>query len=419
MNIPTRFHNRAVQSADVSNDGATSSTLSEPPVKRGLARFLDGLLGARIDAAPLPHTPLVADSEDGIFVAPPVDGKSWIESFLNAVTEATTRFAQRHVALVHNELPTFGFEVRELRIECKDAPAQFLSAVFSLPQTVLNLSIKSRMSKAVGAEYLFCDKFYGCTVSAEPTLVDGHVVDTLISYAGSRFVLNFSFSGDFIERPEAFEGVTSAQTLAKSTPTSVLEAPKDNTAYKDNLAAVSPPDAFRSTVHERNEPCFGTPLRSMSTISNQSDLGQGTPLREQPSAPPPAVLSLRLRSLGSETVIPLREQNFPYTVGRHSSFTGYSVRGRSDAETKPVLHEVEKPGYTSFASREHLVLDSFDQAAQQLRVSTTKGTNGTFFKMAAMPKHFLLPIASMASGEWLKLGGKTGDGILELRVETV
>ena len=37
--------------------------------------------------------------------------------------------------------------------------------------------------------------------------------------------------------------------------------------------------------------------------------------------------------------------------------------------------------------------------------------------MELMQRHFLLPLEHMAAGEWLKLGGTSGDGILEIRIE--
>ena len=414
MNMPTRFHKRAVASADGGDAVATSPTFDNTPIKRGIARFIDSLMGPRINTPSA--APIITEPDDGgVFVMPPTDGTSWVSSFHNAVTEATTRFAQRYVALVHNELPSFGFEIRELRIECKDAPAQFLSAVLSLPQNVLNLSAKSRMGKADGAEILFLDKFYGVTISAEQTLLGGQLVDTIISYSGSRFVLNFSFDGEFIERPEAFSvPAPTAVAAAVVQPAAPVGA---DASPVQTPEVVSFADIGAATT--RRDPTLGTALRPMFPAGNPATSGQHTPLAQNVAIAPPAALQLRLRSLGSEVVVPLLDAHFPYTVGRHASFSGYSVRGRLAQEAQPVLHEVEKSNYVSFASREHLVLDSFDAVTQQLRVSTTKGTNGTFFKMAAMPKHFLLPIASMASGEWLKLGGKTGDGILEIRIETL
>ena len=137
---------------------------------------------------------------------------------------------------------------------------------------------------------------------------------------------------------------------------------------------------------------------------------RATPLQCMAAPEITPVANVRLRSLGTECVVPLQEDEFPYIIGRHPSFQGYCVRGERDKQAVQLLHEPERPDFLSFVSREHLVLDSFDPSTRQFRVAATRGKNGSYLKAAAMPSHFLLPLATMAKGDWLKLGGTSGDG---------
>lgn len=332
-----------------------------------------------------------------IRITPPVEGNFWVESFFNALTEATTLFAKRHVELVHQEDPSTVYRVREVKIECKDAPAQFHRDVLSLPALVRNRVVKSRMQKAPGGEYLMLNDFFGSTIAGDITLVEGQIVQTMVSYSGSRFMLKFAFEGDYVTRPmppELTPTATGSADASKPTPTQA-----DAGTEQDSLV----------------------PVRQTLLRSREDDLApagsRATPLHcvSAPAIRPLA--NVRLRSLGIDLVVPLLEDNFPYTIGRHPSFQGYCVRGERDTQAVQLLHQVELTGFCSFVSREHIVLDSFDPTTQQFRVAATKGRNGSYFKANAMPSHFLLSLDVMAKGEWLKLGGTGGDGILEVRLE--
>jgi len=147
------------------------------------------------------------------------------------------------------------------------------------------------------------------------------------------------------------------------------------------------------------------------------DVG-ATPLRVVAKDKPTAVAQLRLRSLQGEAVMPLLADNFPYSIGRHANRCGYAIKGQRDAAPAQVLADNEPKGFVSFASRDHLMLESYNSTTREFCV-TNKGLNGTFFRRTPMPKRFLLPLEKMAHGEWLKLGGTDGDAILDLRIEPV
>lgn len=358
--------------------------------------FLDWLFGTTPSSVPT-QSQGVDKRSPQVKVEPPPTDNFWVESFFDALTEATTLFAKRHVELVTQEDPSTVYKVREVKIECKDAPAQFHRDVLSLPALVRNRVVKSRMQKAPGSEYLLLTDFFGSTLAADITLVEGQVVQTLVSYSGSRFVLKFAFEGDYVTRPEAPPG-------AIAEPVAQARIPTDTTTSADGLAQA--------------RPAQHTQLRTKGQVQPGAS-SEATPLKTHATQPVQVLANLRLRSGDAEVVLPLMENNFPYTIGRHPSFKGYSVSGQNDPLASQVLDAAEPAGFCSFVSREHLVLHSFDASTQQFQVSAGKGKNGTFFKATAMPTHFLLPLLVMAKGDWLKLGGADGDGILDLRIEAV
>lgn len=394
--------------------------MSAPPVARTrTAGMLAWLFGSpRAEEAYMPDAPApLPTQEPALSVEPPQPPDSncyWIETFFNAVSDAATKFTRRHVALLHKEDPSTVYAVREIKIECKAAPAQFQRDMASLPQAVFNRVMKSRVKNADGVNgLLVLDDYYGSTLVIDITLVEGHVVQTLVSYSGSRFELKFAFQGDYVTRPEEPE----------------LQLPAADTAAPAPQAGrpAVPAVAEGGTLPEAApaQPAGPAPLGVQGTLLRSRLTAvvpgpQCTVLRTMGSAPGARPLAmLHLRSADEEVAVPLLEDHFPYTIGRHGSFRGYSVRGRQDPQALHLLHEREGPDFVSFVSREHIVLDSFDEVTQHFRVVAVKGRNGSFFKSASMPSHFLLPLADMARGHWLKLGGSGGDGILELRIEAV
>lgn len=427
------------QASGIAANRAPSFMASPLSVQRK-AGLMDWLFGTSPSQATLPKRtdpPTDPRNQPDLEIKPPTQSNFWVESLFNALTEATTLFAKRHVELVHQEDPSTVYKVREVKIECKDAPAQFLRDLASLPAEVRNRVVKSRMHKAPGAEYLDLQDFFGSTIAADITLVEGQVVQTLVSYSGSRFVLKFAFEGEYVSRP--------AGASAPAAPTAALPAtqataqqtePAPTAATPAGQATLQPtlqpttlpidPQPSRHNPHtapyivptDLSGPVQGTALRIHQPVSPRPS-GDTTPVRAASESGHKPLAMLRLRSQDEEVTLPLQADNFPYTLGRHDSFKGYSLQGRKDSQATRVLHEREPAQLISFVSRGHVVLDSFDASTGQFRVITSKGKNGSFFKAAAIAERTLLPMAAMAQGDWVKLGGTSGDGILELRIEAV
>lgn len=391
------------------NDTNLPSFMHTPPLaKTRVSSLLAWLMGdapAHPAQDPNANEPTLLKPDDVLVEPPqPPDGNFWVESFFNALTEATTLFAKRHVALLHNEDPSIVYSVREVKIQCQGAPAQFLRDVASLPQNVRNGVIKSRMHKAAGAqELLALDNFYGSTLVTDISMVEGQVVQTLVSYSGCRFALKFAFEGDYLTRP-----VPAPASFA---------APATITAPATPPAASEASEASEATVfYDSADHC--TRLRSDHPADRSGAMADGTVLRTDQAPTTQPIATLRLRSLDAEFSMPLLEGDFPFTIGRHASFKGYSVRSHKAAQCTQILLAAEPANFASFVSREHLVLHGYDSHTRQFRVMTVQGRNGSHFKNAPANGPFLLPLADMES-HWLKLGGNSGDGILEIKIEAV
>ncbi len=383
---------------------------SNPAAKTWVASLLEVIFGAdtayetRTQDASSPPPPFTEP-------LPPINSDSG-EAFRSALMDATTKFANRHVKTLNRLNPLNVFSVREVYIEFSGAPDQFVADITDWPSEVRNECVKLIIEDAPGAkELLTLQDYFGSTIVTDIKLVKGKVVVPLVSYAGSRFEIKLAFDGGFTQRPTT-KPVASPVSVA--TPAAPVVTPQSMPfkVLDEDFDDVTVGTALREPEDEFDFPdSSGTPLAVPNT-------DQG--LRCAPIA------TLRLRSLDLDVTVPLMKADFPYTIGRHNSFKGYCVQSRSettedlsDIRAAQMLGELEPSGFVSFVSRGHIVLDSYDELNQQFRVITRKGKNGTFFRAATMPTHFLLPLSEMAKGEWLKLGGTSGDGILELRIEAV
>lgn len=338
---------------------------------------------------------------------PPINSDS-SEAFRNALMDATTKFANRHVGMLNQINPRNVFSVREVNIEFTGAPDQFVADITDWPADVRNECIKLIMEAAPGAkELITLQDYFGSTIVTDIKLVKGKVVQPLVSYSGSRFEIKFAFDGSVTQRPAPAPQVAIVPApVVQPVPHALAPA-----------AATLQPESFTALDDDLDDSKC-TRLRTLGHDFEIDDSGE-TPLAGPDhghSFSPPPIATLRLRSLDSEVTVPLMKADFPYTIGRHETFKGYSVQGHS-ASALTLLQDVEPAGFSSFVSRGHIVLDSYDEFNKQFRVITSKGKNGSFFKAATMPTHFLLPLAAMATGEFIKLGGTSGDGILELRIE--
>lgn len=405
----------------------TTSTLSIPHTQREAdnssaaqsrtASFFNWLFGSRPTEPQLDS--FNANPGPEFTVEPPADAHSWVDSFNTALTEATASFILRYVDPLHREDPTIGFSVKKVKVGLRDAAAQCVRAIESMPIAMRNRIVQLRMKKAHGSEQLAFDNFYGISITAEETLLDGQLIQTLVSYSGSRFVLKFEFEGEYVVLPDQHDiandpapSTDSATTLGEPIQASKNEQSPTLPEYQD-------PDTDKpASLTVKRLVSQETALRIPTRPEPQAGI---SPSRETPLNIPitparPIAARLHLRSLGSETFVDLYEDNFPYSIGRHPSFSGYGVQGKLDTTREPtkLLNDAEPSGYTSYVSRNHIVLDQFDPVARQFNISSAKGKNGTFMNGSAMPKLFILPCSS---DEWMSLGGEHGEGTLEIRFE--
>jgi hypothetical protein len=364
---------------------------------------------------------------------PPFNSDS-SEAFRSALMDATTKFANRHVRMLNQINPRNVYSVHEVNIEFTGAPDQFIADIADWPNDVCNECVKLIMEEAPGAkELLTLQDYFGTTIVTDIKLVKGKVVQPLVSYSGSRFEIKFAFDGRVIQLPETVPQPAAPAPI--STPfaidPSIAPAPIRSPvpqAWPDDLPVKlldeeKPGFHFVSSGTQQDYPAWedtgATVLRNQMKHTHHDS--NGTQLRDPETPVAQTTLNLRLRSGDTQVLLPLREDGFPYTIGRHASFKGYSVRSKDESaeQAKQLLLDAEGPGFASFASREHLVLHSFDASTQQFRVSCIQHKNGTFFRAAPLQSHFLLRLPDMKNGEWLKLGGTSGDGILEVRIEAV
>lgn len=404
------------------NIESLSQTEANSAFKTRASSFFGWLFGAAPPADSAPSFEKTGGTE--FTIEPPMDTNSWVDSFNTALTEATASFILRYVDPLHREDPTIGFSVKKVKVGLRDAAVQCVRAIESMPIAMRNRIVQLRMKKAHGAEQLSFDNFYGLSITAEETLLDGQLIQTMVSYSGSRFVLKFEFEGEYITIPSEADNTAPKASVPedKVSPITVNESCVKDTEAKSS--ATSEPIQANSVKDEKiplergfsRETVLRLPPRE-PTISRLSGARE-TPLNIPVVPHRPIAAKLHLRSLGSETVVDLFEDNFPYAIGRHPCFSGYCVQGRVESGKEPakLLHDVEPAEYTSYVSRNHVVLDYFDPATRQFNVSATKGKNGTFLNGSTMPKRFILPATS---NDWVNLGGENGTGILDIRFETV
>lgn len=344
-----------------------------------------------------------------VIVEPPVDTSSWVDSFNAALTEATTNYIHRYVAPMHREDPSIGFSVTKVRVEIKDAALQCVRAIESMPIAMRNRIVQLRMKKALGSEQLMFDNFYGLSICTEETLIDGQLVQAMVSYSGARFMLKFEFDGKYdtlvpAGQPDNAPKANTGDELPKTVP----PAPQEDVA---EVAMEMPAELPMPQIRAAR----GTPVRT-TPAPNIGKAIRETPMYIPAMLQRPFVAKLRLRSLGVEAEVQLFADGFPYTVGRHPEFSGYAVQAKceADLDQPKLLQQAETPDFTSWVSRGHLTLDAYDAASREFDVSCIHGKNGTFLDGEKMSGKFSL---SLASNDWLCLGGASGDGILEIKLE--
>lgn len=358
-------------------------------------------------------------SEPEIVVAPPSERNSWVDSFHIALTEAATSFILQHVDPYHREDPTAGFAVKRVKVGFHEAAGSCLRAIQSLPPAMRDRIVLVRIKKAKGSEQLMLDHFYGLSILAEETLVDGQLVETMVSYSGSRFQLRFEFEGEYVTLPAS--DPVAATSDASLKPSSIARpAPgQDHPAEAQNVAP-----EMQSTVFQNRQPAsksFGsrdTPLYRPPSLVGCS---RETPLYHPTKTLRSPVARLHLAARGAQTVIELFEDGFPYTIGRHPETPGFAVRPRhgttSGNASAGLLAHTQSCDTICYVSREHLVLNAPDLASGEILVdnlSAQPGKNGTYVNGVAQPRRFIHPLDAQYP---LCLGGVDGDGILRLSLE--
>lgn len=383
----------------------------EPHPRRSrTAAFFDWMLGAH----PKEDEVRWGLSEDPeIVVTPPSERSSWVDSFHIALTEAATTFILQHVDPYHREDPTAGFAVRRVKVGFHQAADACLRAIQTMPAAMRDRIVLLRLKKAKGSEQLMLDQFYGLSILAEETLIDGQLVETMVSYSGSRFQLRFEFEGEYITLPTSNQTVEASDNVARPDRShDVVPRSERAAAALGGASAIRQPRASDTTKRD-------TPLNAPSMTRAAS---RDTPLY-QPARPLRSPLArLHLMTHGGQTTVELYEDGFPYTIGRHTESPGFAVRacnGSTGVGNLGLLAHTQNAETVCYVSREHLRLNAPDLTSGEIlvdNVSEQQGKNGTYVNGERRPRRF---IHALTGRQPLCLGGPDGEGILRLIVEPV
>jgi hypothetical protein len=348
-----------------------------------------------------------------IIVAPPIERSSWVDSFHTALTEAATSFILQHVDPYHREDPTAGFAVKRVKVGFHQAADACLRAIQTMPPAMRDRIVLLRIKKAKGSEQLMLDQFYGLSILAEETLVDGQLVETMVSYSGSRFQLRFEFEGEYVTLPSTIQPVETSGA-AMNSGSSPDVAPRKNhfDLLRSDASVIRQTGAVDQT--QRDTPLFAPHV--MRGTSRETPLYQPAKHLRSP------VARLHLMAMGGQTTVELYEDGFPYTIGRHPDSPGFAVRARNGATgtgNQGLLAHSQNPDTVCYVSREHLRLNAPDLTSGEIlvdNVSEQQGKNGTYVSGERKPHRF---IHVLKGRQPLCLGGPDGEGILRLTVELV
>jgi hypothetical protein len=412
-----------------------SPTAQPPELGRGsrkaTLRLLDWLMGLP-EVPPDPARDQVPRHE--VIVEPPQLSTSWLQSFGAALTEATTTFIMQNVEPLYRDCDRTRFVVKRVKVGMKESASGCLQAVQKLPAAMRNTMALLRIQKAKGAaEQLVLDRFYGLSILAEETLVDDQLVETIVSYSGSRVLIRFQFEGEYILQPESPSKPAASQ--GDTAPSQDLQHAQDFDAADQDTGAQressthGPSASFPSggdTPMFQPKPAVDvtssrdTPLYRPKPAA-APDASRDTPLY-RPSRPvrTPA-LKLHLRAGAAITAVELFQDDFPYTVGRHPLKPGFCVRAINQSATESgspgLLANTQTADSICYVSRDHLVLNAPDLVTGEIPVdnlAAQRGKNGTYVNGEAQPERF---IHSLRTHQPLRLGAPNGEGILELVLE--
>lgn len=296
---------------------------------------------------------------------------SWLEAFNQALTQATADFIRKQVNPLHREDHSSGFSIRAVKVGMTEATRPCLEALEKLPPDLCSRIAKIRMQQAHGAKQIRLDNFFGISIDAESALLDGPVVQTLVSYGGKRVQLKFRFDGDYVNLPSA--------------DTSLLPIETNKDVYDSHYVT-------DSTKNETLLACFN----ELASSKQETPLAQSAALYTKP-----IIAKLRVKPYnGKELVVEIGENELPYTIGREPQGHGFII------ET-----DDEKP--TIAVSRKHLILQSFDPLAGHFFMYN-QSRNGTYDKGRQLPERF---IHTCAKDHWLSLGGFDGAGTVQISLE--
>jgi len=388
--------------------------------RKAALRLLDWILGS------VPQEPQAfAEPPTHEIQVEPQLTTSWLQSFGAALTEATQTFVLHNVEPLHRDCDRTRFVVSQVKVGMRQSASGCLGALQKLPSAMRNTMALLRIQKAKGApEQLVLDRFYGLSILADEaleTVVDDQLVETMVSYSGSRVLIRFVFEGEYILLPER-PAIPVAHGAGQSPLADLI-----------SIAEPAKPDEPHSTTdrspHRSSPSASGrigsteTQLYRPETLGTAACSGQETQLY-QPSRPVRMpLLKLRLCADGVNFMVDLFAEGFPYTVGRHANQPAFSVRAANQyagevLDTRLVA-EPHTPDYLCYVSRDHLVLHLPDLQSGEIPVdnlAAQRGRNGTYLNGEAQPPRF---IHFLRSRKPLSLGAPKGQGTLELRLEMV
>ncbi|MGZ8913830.1 MAG: hypothetical protein ACXW1Z_12085 [Methylobacter sp.] len=371
-NQPQRLHSQPNRSNPMNNNPKLSNIPDHAPrklkKKSWFGGFIDWLFGPAEEIEKHRDDPIVDPLNTGGEMEPT---DSWLEAFNQALTQATADFIRKQVEPLHREDPSCGFSIRAVKVGMTEATRPCLEALEKLPPDLCGRIAKIRMQQAHGALQIRLDNFFGISIDADNALLDGPVVQTLVSYGGKRVQLKFRFDGDYVNLPSA-----ATSSLPVETTDDVYDWPcvTESTKEETPLARFSEPPSAKQE----------TPLAQPAVLRTQQVIAK---LRVKPYG-------------GKETVVEIGENELPYTIGREPQGHGFVI-------------ETDNEGSTTAVSRKHLILQSFDTLTGHFFMYN-QSRNGTYDKGRPMPERF---IHTCAKDHWLSLGGFDGVGTVQISLE--
>jgi hypothetical protein len=352
-----------------------------------------------------------------IEVLPP-ESNSWTDAFKSALTEATNQYIATYVRPVHVEDNSFIYQVHAVQVHHNHSASALVQLWATFPQSMSLVLAKVCMVRALGAkEQLDFSHFYGLSFKADETHLHGDLVHVLVRVGGAQAQLRFAFLGEWFQR----------EIKAPTLPQKLQDPANQDLAQMVPAPAVMPPASKPKTTPQEDE---GTPMPpNRKPSSGVDDADEGTPMPPragQAVVRPAAKLQLRFR--GEECEVPLFEDEFPYTIGRHVGSSGFAVLRSQDMASAEVkknatvyLPSAAHKGQTGpcYTSREHLRLHKPDVHAQELFIDDLAQQQGKVNVVFHEQGHRLgaRSIYRMnGKSAWLNLGEGHAANVLQVKI---